>query len=103
MQSVSLVSVQGALQLINYNCVNPLKRSNKDLPDVLNYWFQCENYPTENCAMNLDDSSFFALPRIRSYVGGLQALYSVLLPVWLIVALVVNHYGMEERIKRVDL
>ena len=105
MQSVSHLSpCKVHCTLINYNCVNPLKRSNKDLPDVLNYWFQCENYPTENCAMNLDDSSFFALPpAFGPYVGGLQALYSVLLPVRLIVALVVNHYGMgRERIKRVE-
>lgn len=105
MQSVSYLSpCKVHCTLINYHCVRHLRASEGLHPEALSHWYQCENYPTENCAMNLDDSSVFALlPAFNPYAGGLQALYSVLLPVWFLVAVVVHHYGLSrERVTKVE-
>ena len=105
MQSVSYLSpCRVHCTLIKNHCLIPLVVAEDLHLEALSYWYQCENFPTENCAMKLDYEKYLVLPpAFSAYVDGLRALYTVLLPVWFIVAAVVYHYGLSrERIKKME-
>ena len=105
MQSVTyLTPCKVHCKLIDYYCIRPLKNQKLINPYYLSHWYHCENYPTENCALHLNDDYYFALsPSFGPYLEGLEVVYSVFLVIWFGVAWVVNHYGLaKERIKKTE-
>lgn len=103
-QSISyLQTCQVHCKIVKHYCLDALIKENNIELAALSKWFQCEDYPVENCAMHLDTSLYFVLNPKRGPYEGLESLYIALLVIWLLVVSVTYRLGLtKERTRRVE-